>query len=90
MVRIGATDFDVSEAQRMQELETWLWKEDGNTEGVPEMGSLGCLEALLRRFPRDSIACSPDQYALAVVRAQGKGREEALSLLHRYHTGEQH
>ena len=105
VVHIGAANFDVSEEQLMQELELWMWKEDGkfrdersglfdvaagNTAGVPEMGALGCLEALLRRFPRDSIACSPDQYALVVVRAQGKGREEALSLLHRYHAGELH
>ena len=94
----------------MQELELWIWKEDGqradgelkhercglfgiaagNMNGVTEMGALGCLEALLRRFPRDSIACSPEQYALAVSRAQKRGREEATTLLHRYHAGELH
>lgn len=109
MVRIGAEDFNVSEEQLMQELEMWIWKEDGQkADGelkyercglfgiaagnmhTPEVGALGCLEALLRRFPRDSIACSPEQYALAVLKAQKRGREEVLSLLHRYHAGELH
>jgi len=51
----------------------------GNQQGVPPPGAIKCLAALLRRFPIDY---SIDQHAVAMRRAERKGRIWALALLH--------
>ena len=50
----------------------------GNQQGVPPPGAIKCLAALLRRFPIDY---SIDQHAVAMRRAERKGRLWALALL---------
>ena len=50
----------------------------GNQQGVPPPGAIKCLAALLRRFPTDYSA---DQHAVAMRRAERKGRLWALALL---------
>ena len=50
----------------------------GNQAGVPPPGAIKCLAALLRRFPTDY---SIDQHAVAMRRAERKGRLWALALL---------
>lgn len=50
----------------------------GNQQGVPPPGAIKCLAALLRRFPTDY---STDQHAVALRRAERKGRLWVLALL---------
>ena len=50
----------------------------GNQQGVPPPGAIKCLAALLRRFPTDY---SIDQHAVALRRAERKGRLWVLALL---------
>jgi hypothetical protein len=94
----GATALEISEGELMQRLELWLWRHDGmehkptgliavaagNNAGVPAVGALGCLGALLHRFSHDSTACSPAQYSLAVSRAHCRRRGHALQILRQY------
>lgn len=53
----------------------------GNGKGVPEVGALKCLTALLRRFANDPDVCSDQQIQLALDGARLHKREYAIQLL---------
>ena len=53
----------------------------GNGKGVPQVGALKCLTALLARFANDPDVCSDQQIQLALDGARLHRREYAIELL---------
>ena len=53
----------------------------GNGKGVPQVGALKCLTALLARFANDPDVCSDQQIQLALDGARLHRREYAIQLL---------